>query len=94
MSPTPPIYSQPMYDYSPAQGHSGGYRKNSEGAALLMSNIAFPLQNTGFKSSSFPKKPNARKRILSSNEGYIFEHQKHRQFSGNLSNTKDSSTSS
>ena len=94
MSPTPPMYKQPMYDYSPAQGHSGSYRKNSEGAALLMSNMAFPSQNTSFKSSSFPKKQNTRKRILSTNEGYIFEHQKHRQFSGNLSNTKDSSTSS
>lgn len=94
MSPTPPIYKQPMFDYSSAHGHSGSYRKNSEGAALLMSNMAFPPQSSSFKSSSFPKKQNARKRILSSNEGYIFEHQKLRQFSGNLSNTKDSSTSS
>jgi hypothetical protein len=97
MSSAQPIYKQPsMYEYTMTHPPMGHYpRKNSEGSALLGGHLMMQKHNSAFKANSFNKKQSGRKRILSSSEAYIaFDNQKFRQFSGNLSNTKDSSTSS
>lgn len=97
MSPTQPMYKQPpIYDYTMTHPPSWqSHRKNSEGSALVGSHMMMQKHNSAFKSTGLAKKQNGRKRIFSSSEPYYsFENQKFRQFSGNLSNTKDSSTSS
>lgn len=50
--------------------------------------------NTDFKANNFPKKGKGRKRIFSTIEPHAMFDHKYSRFSGNLSNTKDSSTSS
>ena len=97
MSPSQPVYKHPTnYDYLQHKHpvhHS--HRKHSEGAVLI-GNHHTDMHNgsSGFKTSSFPKKNNARKRVFSTNESQIMFDNKFGRFSGNLSNTKDSSTSS
>jgi len=96
MSPPPAVYKQPMYDYSVGHMNNNHYhRKNSESAAIHLNGMNNQSYNKGFKSACFPKKTNARKRISSTNEGWLtYDTHKFYQFSGNLSHTKDSSTSS
>lgn len=97
MSPTQPAYKQPLsYEYTMTHPPSGqAHRKHSEGSALLGSHMMMQKHNSAYKATNMVKKQNGRKRILSSSEPYYsFENQKFRQYSGNLSNTKDSSTSS
>lgn len=90
MSQTPPVYMQPpIYDYSMHNPASSQYhRKNSESAALMGGGIQMQKHNSAMKASSFPKKQNGRKRILSTSEAYYSLKTR------TLSNTKDSSTSS
>jgi hypothetical protein len=92
MSPNAQVYKQPaMYNYGGKPSPNAYHRKHSEGSALIK-----PIgmkANSGFKQNSL-KKQNGRKRVFSTNETSFGFDQKFKQFSGNLSNTKDSSTSS
>ncbi len=83
----------PMYKH--ASGHHPQIgRKYSEGVALHGNRMGMQKSSTEFKPSSFPKKINGRKRVFSSIETSAMFDNKFGRFSGNLSNTKDSSTSS
>eukprot|EP00344_Euplotes_crassus_P002262 CAMPEP_0197015916 /NCGR_PEP_ID=MMETSP1380-20130617/76151_1 /TAXON_ID=5936 /ORGANISM="Euplotes crassus, Strain CT5" /LENGTH=406 /DNA_ID=CAMNT_0042442253 /DNA_START=120 /DNA_END=1340 /DNA_ORIENTATION=+ len=85
--------SMPMY--KTASGHPPhASRKYSEGVALHGNYLGMQKSNTEFKPSAFPKKNNGRKRVFSSIETNAMFDNKFGKFSGNLSNTKDSSTSS
>ena len=93
MSPNMPTYKQPvMYGYPDKGCPSNYHRKHSEGSALIKPIVT--KSSLAFKQNCMNKKQGGRKRVFSTNEtSFGFEH-KFRQFSTNLSNTKDSSTSS
>ena len=85
MSPPQPVYSQPMsYDYFPQKPHVNHIqRKHSDGAVLHGHHMGMQKSNTDFKTNTFAKKGNGRKRVFSTIEPHAMFDNKFGRFSGN-----------